>query len=90
MTAQETRNRIAFEMALRTGDVVEVRWTSCYSYYAAQAEVVSVNKSSISCKLLENVNTWRGQLGWAEGQRLSFPRFPGKKWSANNGVFVAA
>ena len=53
-------HNIKWEMGLEVGSKVEVRWTNSHQYFKAPGEIVKLNKSSCSVKLLAAVE-W---MGW--------------------------
>ena len=84
--------QVSFEEGLKLGDTIEARWTNCYCYYQARAEIVRVNAKSVRVRLLEAVPAAWGPDGYPAGFEISIPRFnplsPGRgRWSINNGVF---
>lgn len=72
--ANKYREALHFDRALKTGDLVEARWTSSHTEYRAKAEVIRVNGKSVRVRLLEAIQDYKGADIYPVGHAIVCPR----------------
>lgn len=64
------------------GDFIEARFTNSYNYFVFEAQIVKVNRSSVSVKAVKDTVN-----GWPAGKVFSVPLIGNPRHSVNNGIF---
>jgi hypothetical protein len=87
--ADMAKQQIRFEAQLKTGDPVFVSWVVGRWPYSGMAQVVRVNKYTITVKLTEDVNPYDHSWNYYKaGNKLVIPRFGDRSWSQRFTIMV--
>lgn len=86
MTGDEFRKVCDFEVGLKIGDPVLVRWTNCGRYFRAAGTVAKINAKSLRVTLTESV-LWGDEYTYPVGREILVPSIDNiRDWSCSNRV----